>query len=514
MTRHETVPQRTASDHPPAYRGLILTALVLCMALVAVDTTIVSTAVPQIVRDLGGFAEFSWVFSVYLLVQTVTIPVYGKLADLFGRKPVLVLGIVGFLAGSALCAAAWSMTSLIFFRALQGLGAGAIAATVNTLAGDLYSLAERGKAQGWLSSVWGISAIAGPAVGGLFVEYVSWRWIFLVNVPIGIFALGFLLRYLHERVERRRHAIDYRGAILVTLAAGSLYFGLLQGGTAWAWLSVPSVATFLASAVFAASAVRVELRAAEPIMPPWVWRHRALIGANLATVGLGLLTIGPSTFVPTYAQSLLGLGPVAAGMTLAAMSIAWPLASTFSNRLYLRIGFRNTALIGAASELLGAGLFATVPFTGTVWQLVLAAMFIGAGNGLLSTSMLVAVQSTVDWGRRGVVTGASMFARYLGQSVGAVVFGVIANVTLAARLNAPPANLAGALPRNVDGVSNALVPGARPPGPALDYLHHALYDAVHHVFLGLVVAVVLVIVVLVGLAPRRFPTADPDHNFR
>lgn len=514
MSQHEMVAQSAGDATATPHRSWVLAALVLCMALVAVDTTIVATAVPQIVQDLGGFSQFSWVFSIYLLAQTVTIPVYGKLADLFGRKPVLVLGILLFLAGSALCASAWSMTALIVFRGVQGLGAGAIAATVNTLAGDLYSLAERGKAQGWLSSVWGISAIAGPALGGGFVEYLSWRWIFLVNVPIGIAALGLLLRYLHERVERRQHKIDYLGAALVTLGAGSLYFGLLQGGVAWPWFSAPSVAIFAASAVFAALAVRVELRAAEPIMPPWVWRHRALIGANLATVGLGLLTIGLTTFVPTYAQSLLGLGPIGAGLLLASMGIAWPLAATFSNRLYLRIGFRNTALVGSAAELVGAGLFATVPFTGTVWQLVLAAMFVGAGNGLLSTSMLVAVQSTVDWARRGVITGASMFARYLGQSAGAVVFGVVANVTLGARLAAAPADLAGALPRDVNGVSKALVPGAQPPGPALDYLQRALYASIHHVFVGLLVAVVLMIVILLTLTPRRFPTDNPDQNFR
>src|SRR3954462_12751857 len=197
-------------------RGLVLVGLMLTMALAAMDTTIVATAVPQIVGSIGGFSIFSWLFSVYLLTQTVTIPVYGKLADLYGRKPVLLIGIVVFLAGSALCSAAWSMVALIAFRALQGIGAGAIQATVQTVAGDLYSLEERGRVQGWLSSVWAVSAVAGPTLGGLFADYLSWRWIFLINLPLGAVALTLVVRFLHEaRAGERRHRIDWAGSALI-----------------------------------------------------------------------------------------------------------------------------------------------------------------------------------------------------------------------------------------------------------------------------------------------------------
>src|SRR5574337_66310 len=197
---------RTGSAHtaPARPRRFILAALMCTMMLAAMDTTIVSTAIPQIVGDLGGFAHFSWVFSIYLLAQTVTIPVYGKLADLFGRKPVLIAGTLLFLAGSAASAASWSMFSLIAFRALQGLGAGSIMATVTTLAGDLYPVRERGAVQGWLSSVWGIAAIAGPVIGGAFADYASWRWIFLINLPIGLVALGLIGAFLHERRSEER----------------------------------------------------------------------------------------------------------------------------------------------------------------------------------------------------------------------------------------------------------------------------------------------------------------------
>ncbi len=285
------------------------------MALSAMDNTIVATAIPQVVRDLGGFSLFSWVFSAYLLTQTVSIPVCGKLADQWGRKPVLIVGIIVFLTFSGFCALSPNMVSLIAFRGLQGIGAGAIMATVNTLAGDLYELAERGRVQGWLPSVWGVSAVLGPALGGSLAQYASWRWIFVINLPVGAVSLAMISRYLHEKVVRTPHRVDVTGGLLILLAAGSLVFGLLQGGTAWAWLSVPSVTVLAVSAGATALAVLVERRVPEPIMPPWVWNRRVLAGSSVGALGLGVLVIGPSTFLPTYGQEVLGLGAIAAGVS-------------------------------------------------------------------------------------------------------------------------------------------------------------------------------------------------------
>ena len=239
------------------------------------------------------------------------------------------------------------MTSLILFRGLQGLGAGSIMATVNTLAGDLYAIKERGRVQGWLSSVWGISAVFGPTLGGSLAQYASWRWIFLINLPLGAAAITLIVRYLHEQVSRTRHQIDFAGAVTILLAAGALIFGLLQGGVAWAWWSLPSVAVFAVAALAAAAAVIAERRAAEPIMPGWLWRRRALAGSGLASLGCGLLIIGPTAFLPTYGQVVLGLGAIGAGAVLAAMSFGWPLTSSQSARLFLRIGFRDTGLLSA-----------------------------------------------------------------------------------------------------------------------------------------------------------------------
>jgi multidrug resistance protein len=480
------------------------------MALSAVDNTIVATALPQVVRDLGGFTLFSWVFSGYLLAQTVSIPIYGKLADQWGRKPILIVGTVVFLAGSALCASSWDMVSLICFRGLQGLGAGAIMATVNTLAGDLYELKDRGRVQGWLSSVWGISAVFGPTLGGSLAQYASWRWIFLINLPLGAAAIAMIARYLHEQVTRTRHRIDVAGTVAVLVAAGALVFGLLQGGVAWSWWSAPSIAIFAVAAVAAAAAVLAERRAPEPILPPWLWRRRALSGSALAAFGLGLLVIGPTTFLPTYGQLALGLGAVAAGAVLATMSFGWPLATSQSARLFLRVGFRDTALIGAAICLVSVAAFLAFPAVAPVWQPVVDTFVLGGGLGLLSVCTVVGPQSTVGWNERGVVTGSVMFCRYLGQSVGAAVFGAIFNTSLNATLRSAPGPLKAHLPRTVSGVS-ATIGRASSLGPAAGYLRDSIATATHHVYAGLVVASLLTIAVILVI-PRRMPTVSPDQS--
>lgn len=483
-------------------RPWILAALMLTMMLAAMDTTIVSTAVPQVVGDLGDFSLFTWVFSIYLLTQTVTIPIYGKLADLYGRKPILIVGSLIFLAGSAASAAAWSMPALIVFRAIQGLGAGSIMATVNTLAGDLYTVRERAKIQGFLSSVWGISAIVGPTLGGAFAEYLSWRWIFLVNLPIGAAAIALLSLYLHESVERERHAIDYAGSAAVLVAVGTLIFGLLQGGTAWPWGSWQSIGVFVAAAVLLGVALWTQKRAAEPIMPGWLWRNRALAAANLSMIGMGFVVMGPSAYLPTYAQSVFGLGAVAAGLVLASMSIGWPTASGLAGRLYLRIGFRDTALIGAVLITSAGLLFLTLPYAVPVWVVVVDQVMLGAGFGLLSTSLLVGAQTTVDWRNRGVVTGANMFSRFLGQSFGVAVFGAIFNASLGARLASAPAVLSDRLPTDINQVMGALQ-GTSEASAARAYLRHAIYDATHHLYIGLLIVALLTLVVVL-IIPRGF----------
>ena len=493
-------------DNHAGSRRFVLAALMCTMMLAAMDTTIVSTAIPQIVGDLGGFRLFSWVFSIYLLAQTVTIPVYGKLSDLYGRKPVLIGGTLLFLVGSAVSSLAWDMLSLIVFRGIQGLGAGAIMATVATLAGDLYSIRERAAVQGWLSSVWGMAALAGPLLGGAFAEYITWRWIFLVNLPIGALALGLIGAFLHESHDRGHPRIDYAGSALVLASVGLLIFGLLQGGQAWAWLSRPSVLVFGGAALLLALLAWVERHAAEPVMPGWLWRRRVLSGSNLATIGMGMAMMAPSAYLPTFLQSVQGLGPIAAGLVLSCMSIGWPLASGLSGHVYLRIGFRDAAFVGAALIFAASAGFLLMPVPEPVWLVVLDQVVLGAGFGLLSTPLLVGVQSVVGWDRRGVVTGGNMFSRYLGQSLGAALFGAIFNFVMAGQLAGAPAALERRLPAHVNDVIEVLHSGTA--GAAVDaYLREAIALATRHLFAGMAVIAVLMLLVLC-VVPRRFPVVD------
>ncbi len=399
--------------------------------LVAIDATIIATAVPTIVDDVGGFSSFPWLFSIYLLASAVTVPVYSKLADTAGRKPVILFGIGLFLLGSVLCGVAWSMPALIAFRALQGLGAGAVLPITITMIGDLYTVRERARVQGYVSSVWAIASVAGPTLGGLFAQIDAWRWIFFINLPLGGLAVLLIARNFAERVERRSHRIDYLGAALLTGAMTLLILGVLGGGEQWAWDSVASIAVFSAGAVLLALFVLVERRAAEPVLPLGIFRRRIILATTLMGVAIGAGLIGLTAFVPTYLVIGIGATPLTAGLALATFTIGWPVAAAVSGRVYLRFGFRATTILGGTLALLGSAALAVLAPNPSVPVVAVACFVIGLGVGFAAVPSLVAVQSSVDWDERGVVTGVNMFARSIGQALGAAVFGAIANAVIA-----------------------------------------------------------------------------------
>ncbi|GAB3127355.1 MFS transporter [Glaciibacter psychrotolerans] len=413
-------------------RGPILISLMLTTGLVAIDSTILATAVPSIVADLGGFAQFPWLFSVYLLAQAVTVPVYAKLSDTLGRKPILLIGIGLFLLGSVLSGFAWSMPALIAFRAIQGLGAGAVQPMATTIAGDIYTVAERAKAQGYLASVWAVSSVVGPTLGGLFSEFATWRWIFFVNVPLCLIAAWMLTRHLHEKIERRSHRVDYAGAVLLTLGLTALILAVLEGGQAWAWGSPQSIGIFTLGILLLAAFVIVERRAAEPILPLWVFSRRLLLTTTLVALGVGAILIGLTSYVPTYLEGSLGVTPLISGLALAALTIGWPISASLSGRFYLRIGFRSTVLLGMAITLVGTLSLVLFARTPDLLAVALGCFVIGLGLGLSATPSLIAAQSSVPWNERGVVTGTNMFARSIGSAIGVAIFGAIANAIFAA----------------------------------------------------------------------------------
>ena len=446
MTAPADAPITRASVGLRSERGPVLLAVMLSTGLVAIDATILAAAVPAVVRDIGGLSQFPWLFSIYLLAQAVSVPIYGKVADVVGRKPVMLLGVGLFVVGSLLCGLAWSMGSLVAFRLVQGLGAGAVQPVGMTIVGDIYSVAERAKVQGYLAAVWAISALVGPTLGGIFADYLSWRWIFLVNLPLGLAAAWMLWRRFDEKRAERdpaavRPPLDVLGTLLLLVGTVALLVALLEGGVIWAWSSPVSLALLVGSVVVLVAFVLVERRAADPVLPLWVFRHR-VVGAAMATsLVVGVLLLGLTSYVPLFAQGVLGTGAIVAGFALAAMTIGWPIAATTSGRLYLRFGFRVTIMLGAVIALAGAALLLTVDGTSSVWHLAAPNFVMGLGFGYAASPSIVAAQSAVGWQQRGVATGATLFARSVGSAVGVAAFGAIANAVVRSGVEGEPTDL-------------------------------------------------------------------------
>ncbi|MFE6734646.1 MFS transporter [Microbacterium sp. NPDC057650] len=411
-------------------RGPVLGALMLSTGLIAIDATILATAVPSIVRDLGSYQQFPWLFSVYLLAQAVSVPIYSRFADTIGRKPIIMIGIGLFLLGSVLCGFAWSMTALIVFRVVQGLGAGAVAPMSMTIVGDIYTVAERAKVQGYIASVWAVSSVVGPALGGLFAQLDAWRWIFFVNIPLCAFAGWMLLRRYHEQTEKRRHRIDFAGAILLTVGLTGIILGLLEGGNAWAWFSAPSLLCFGLGAIALIAFALVERRAAEPIIDFALFSRRLILTTTLVSLGIGALMIGVTSFAPAYLEGAIGIAPLLSGLAVAALTLGWPIAAANVGRLYLRIGFRRTAVIGLSIASVAAIALAFVARWPNPFSVAAIAFVLGFGLGWSAAPTLIAAQASVGWGERGAVTGMNAFARSAGSAVGVAVFGAISNAVI------------------------------------------------------------------------------------
>jgi EmrB/QacA subfamily drug resistance transporter len=418
---------------PPAHdatlrRRAVTAACMLSAFMVAIDVTIVAIAMPTIVGQLGHFELFSWVLAAYILTSAVTAPIYGRLADLYGRKHVYYVGAGLYLVGALLCGLAPSMAWLIAFRTLQGLGAGALQPLTLTILSDLYRAEERARMQAWQSAVWGVAAFVGPVLGAGMVKYVTWSAVFWINIPLGIATLVTLALVFDEKMIRREHRIDYLGAGLLMIGAGALLLALVQAQ------DLPR-STFLALLVGGAVVLAVlffhERRTPEPIVPFALWRVRSVAVSNLGAFCIGAVYSCSTLFLPTYVQGVLGGGIGLASAIYAAHSIAWSVGAVIAARMLARFNFRNTSVVGSVGLFAGSVMLALADRQSDAWWLGTAASVVGIGMGICNTSFLVACQTEIGWGERGGAVSSNIFLRTIGMALGAGIGGAVVNFTLA-----------------------------------------------------------------------------------
>ncbi len=464
-----------------ANRHWIAAAVGATIFIAAVEGSIVATAMPAIVGELGGFDLFSWVFTSYMLTQAITVPTYGRLADIFGRKRVLFLGIALFLIGSVLCGLAWDMISLIAFRVVQGIGAGCLVPVALTIVGDIYEPAERARMQGYFSGVWAAAAVIGPGAGAFLIAHGTWPLIFWVNVPVGLIAVVMLAITMRETVAHRQHAIDYGGSVLVMLGTGLMMFGFVQAPS----LSGPTIAVLIGGGALALVAlVFYEQRVPEPMIPLALWRLPVVAGASLAGTAIGILLIGASVFLSIYVQVVMGETPIVAGWVLTCVSFSWFFGSVAGGRLMLRTSYRATVATGGVTLALGSVVMILMhPDSGPTWAGV-GGFIIGVGLGFTNNTFTVASQASVEFKQRGAATSSIAFTRMLGQALGAAVYGGVLNL-----------GLSGKVADAADIVNHLMDPALRHRMPAeqLATVSDAISGALHNVFIiqGVMALVVL-----------------------
>jgi EmrB/QacA subfamily drug resistance transporter len=414
----------------PVRRALVLAACLMATFMAAVESTIVATAMPTIVGELGGFTLFSWVFAIYLLTQAVSIPIYGRLADIYGRKPVFYAGAGLFLIGSTLCGFAPGMLWLIGFRALQGIGAGGVQPIAMTICGDIYSPSERAKVQGLISSVFGVAAVAGPSLGAYLVEHAAWQVVFWVNLPVGAAAIAMIATFLKEDVKSRPHRIDYLGSFLLVLTIGAFMVALVQGSA----MERRDVLALLAAGLGALAMLLVhEYRISEPMLALELLRDRVIVIGGVGGGLAGAVMMGVSAFLPAYVQGAMGYGAITAGLVLGAMSVTWAFASLLGGRLMVRTTYRLAAILGALALVAGCTVLVFLtPERGVPWATA-GSLVIGVGMGLCNTAFIVSIQAAVPWGKRGAATSSCLFLRFIGQALGAASFGAVLNATIMRR---------------------------------------------------------------------------------
>jgi EmrB/QacA subfamily drug resistance transporter len=468
-----------ATAAPLTHRQVLLafSAMMLATLLAALDQTVVATALPQIVTDLHGFSELSWVVSAFLVAATVTVPLYGKLSDLYGRRRMFVVSISIFLVGSALCGAAQSMGQLIAFRALQGVGAGGLLPLSQAAIADLFSPRERGRYQGYIASMWATAAVAGPLLGGTFTDAVSWRWIFFVNLPLGAIALLVVLRTMRPQSNVREHTIDFAGAAVLSVAITGLLLACTWGGTTYPWASPEVLATGIGGLVLVAVFIAIERRAEEPLLPLRLFRNRVFSVSTGGGFVIGAIIFAVSIYVPVFSQGVQNISATSSGVVLVPFSLGWVAAATITGQLISRTGrYRPFPIVGSLFILSGLALLALIG-EGTAPAAVGAILAItGVGMGMTFQPYIIATQNAVEVSNLGIATATVQFFRSMGGSLAVAALGTLLANRLAGELQA---QLGAAAAARVD--TDRLLSGASGLSAGVQA---ALSDALHVVFVA------------------------------
>ncbi|HKG26034.1 MAG TPA: MDR family MFS transporter [Thermomicrobiales bacterium] len=410
---------------------VVLSGLMAGMFLAALDQSIVGTALPTIVSDLGGLDHLSWVVTAYLLTSTAATPLWGKISDLYGRRLIFQLAIAIFLIGSALCGLSQNMPELIAFRALQGIGGGGLFAIALSTIGDIIPPRERGRYQGYFGAVFGLSSVAGPLLGGWFTDGPGWRWIFYVNLPIGAAALVVTTLALKMPRVRREHSIDYAGAALIVAAVSSLLLYLNWAGDAYGWSAPLPLGLLLAFVAFSVLFVVVEARAKEPIIPLRLFKNPVFRVGNIFGFLSGMAMFGAIIFLPLYLQGVKGMSPTKSGLAMLPMIVGLFTASINSGRLITRTGrYKVFPIVGATTLIVALLLLTRLHVATSYWQVAIYLFLFGAGLGMTLQTIVVAVQNAVEMRDLGAATSSTTFFRSLGGAVGAALFGAVLGIRL------------------------------------------------------------------------------------